>query len=72
VPLLEEAIESAESRDHEDGWYHEELAEEYAAVGRTDDAREQARLAISLLERDVPAFTDDATRASRLRALADA
>jgi tetratricopeptide (TPR) repeat protein len=72
VPLLEEAIESAESRDHEDGWYHEELAEEYAAVGRTDDAREQARLAISLLERDVPAFTDDAARASRLRALADA
>ena len=34
-----------------DGWFHEELAEEYAAAGRLDDARGQARLAIPLLER---------------------
>ena len=67
APLLERALASAASRGHEDGWYHEELAEEYAALGRADEAREQAALAIPLLERDDPSFGD---RRSRLDALA--
>jgi hypothetical protein len=53
-----------------DGWFHEELAEEYAAVGRTGDAREQARLALPLLLDADPALADDAERSRRLRSLA--
>lgn len=71
VPLLERIVESARRRDHEDGWYHEELAEAYAAAGRRAEAGEQARLAIPLLERDDRSFADG-ERASRLRALAAA
>ncbi|HKX47749.1 MAG TPA: tetratricopeptide repeat protein [Gaiellaceae bacterium] len=70
VPLLERALASARARDHEDGWLHEELAEEYAAVGRDGDARAQAALAIPLLERVDPSFAEDAVRAGRLAALA--
>jgi tetratricopeptide (TPR) repeat protein len=70
VPLLERAVESAARRSAPDGWLHEELAEEYAAVGRDDDACAQARLALPLLEVADPAFGDDADRARRLRALA--
>jgi tetratricopeptide (TPR) repeat protein len=70
VPLLERAVASAAQRGHEDGWYHEELAGEYATVGRADDAREQARLAIPLLERDDPSFQEDAQRHGRLADLA--
>jgi tetratricopeptide (TPR) repeat protein len=72
VPLLQRAVASATKRDHVDGWYHEELAEEYAALGRHEDAREQAKLAIPLLERENPSFGDDAERSARLRALRDA
>ena len=68
VPLMEQTVASAEGRDHEDGWYHEELAEAYEAVGRHTDAREQARLAIPLLERDDPSFAE---RRNRLLELAD-
>ena len=46
VPLLEQAVESATRRGAPDGWFHEELAEEYAAVGRRHGRRDQARLAI--------------------------
>jgi tetratricopeptide (TPR) repeat protein len=67
VPRLERALASAGQRGHEDGWFHEELAEEYAVVGRVEDAREQARLAIPLLERDDPGFAE---RRARLEALA--
>jgi tetratricopeptide (TPR) repeat protein len=70
VPLLERALASAERRNHSDGWLHEELAEEYAALGRDDDARAQATLAIPLLERDDPSFAEDAERAGRLAGLA--
>ena len=38
-PLLERALASARARDHEDGWLHEELAEEYAALGRDTEAQ---------------------------------
>jgi tetratricopeptide (TPR) repeat protein len=69
VPLLERAVDSAARRNTPDGWLHEELAEEYAATGRDDEARAQAELALPLLEVADPAFADDADRATRLRAL---
>ena len=43
--LLEQAV----AWDESDGWFHEELAQGYAALGRDDEAREQARLALPLL-----------------------
>ena len=70
IPLLETAVAWTARAGKPDGWFHEELAEEYAAVGRNDDAREQARLAIPLLEADDPSFTDEEERRARLGALA--
>ena len=71
IPLLERATAWAQAEGAPDGWFHEELAEEYAEVGRADEAREQARRAIPLLERDDPSFVDDADRRARLELLAD-
>jgi tetratricopeptide (TPR) repeat protein len=71
IPLLEQAARWAENEGAPDGWFHEELAEEYAGVGRLDDAREQARLAIPLLERDDPSFAEDAHRRRRLAEMAE-
>jgi tetratricopeptide (TPR) repeat protein len=65
---LERAVAWASESGAPDGWFHEELAEDYAALGREADAREQARLALPLLEADDPSF--DGERAERLRALA--
>jgi tetratricopeptide (TPR) repeat protein len=70
IPLLEQAVAWAEGADVPDGWFHEELAEEYDAVGRAADACRQALLAIPLLERDDPSFTREAERAARLASLA--
>lgn len=70
IPLLEGAVAWASANRAPDGWFHEELAEEYAAAGRADEAREQARLAIPLLERDDPSYAQDAERRTRLDALA--
>ena len=70
IPLLEHAVAWAERAAAPDGWFHEELAEDYAAVGRLDDAREQARIAIPLLETADPSFADDADRSARLYAVA--
>ena len=70
IPLLEQAVAWAEGAGELDGWFHEELAEEYAAVGRPADAREHARRAISLLEADDPAFAEDQPRRARLTTLA--
>lgn len=72
IPLLEQSVFWADSAGDPDGWFHEELAEEYAAVGRDHEAREQARLAVALLESADPSFATDADRSSRLRALAEA
>ena len=47
-----------------DGYFHEELAEDYAALGRYADAREQARRALELTSDD-----DDPSRVERLRDL---
>lgn len=70
IPLLEDAVAWTERVDKPDGWFHEELAEEYAALGRAADASEQARLAIPLLERDDPSFPDDVARREGLAVLA--
>lgn len=51
--LLEQAVGWTESVGKADGWFHEELAECYAALGRDDEARVQAALAKSLLD-DTP------------------
>ena len=70
VPLLEQATTWAIESGSPDGWFHEELAEEYAAVGRDDEAREHARLALPLLEEADPSFAEDADRKARLGSLA--
>jgi tetratricopeptide (TPR) repeat protein len=68
--LLEEAVAWTRTVGEPDGWFHEELAEAYAALGREADARQQARLALPLLKVADASFKDDTERASRLRALA--
>ena len=70
VPLLEHAVAWAQREGAPDGWFHEELAEEYAALGRANEAREQARLAVPLLLEADPSFAGDGGRAARLRSLA--
>ena len=51
--LLEQAVAWTESVGRPDGWFHEELAECYAALGRDDEARVQSDLARSLFD-DAP------------------
>ena len=70
IPLLAQAIAWADGESRPDGWFHEELAEEYAAVGRLEDARVQATLALPLLDEADPSFVDDVERSTRLRVLA--
>lgn len=70
IPLLESAVAWAEGEGAPDGWFHEELAEEYAATGREGDARTQARLALPLLLDGDPSFSEDAARVGRLGELA--
>jgi tetratricopeptide (TPR) repeat protein len=69
---LEQAVSWAKARGSPDGWFHEELAEDFAALGRADDAGDQARLALPLLRDADPSFTDGSERDVRLRSLADA
>jgi tetratricopeptide (TPR) repeat protein len=71
IPLLEQAVAWSEREGRPDVWFHEELAEEYAAVGRPEHAREHAQHAISLLEAQDPAFADAAQRRARLASLAE-
>jgi tetratricopeptide (TPR) repeat protein len=70
IPLLEQAVAWAASEGKPDGWFHEELAEEYAAVGRAADAATHARVALPLLEQADPSFAEDAERTARLHRLA--
>jgi tetratricopeptide (TPR) repeat protein len=70
VPLLQQATTWAIESGAPDGWFHEELAEEYAAVGRDDEAHEHARLALPLLLEADPSIAEDAERSVRLRQLA--
>lgn len=50
--LLEQAIAWTGTVGKPDRWFHEELAECYAALGRDDEARFQGALARSLLDDD--------------------
>ena len=70
VPLLEQSVAWAETAGAPDGWFHEELALEYAELGRVGESATQAAAAIPLLERDDPDFATDEDRASHLRSLA--
>ena len=70
VAQLEPAVAWAEDEASPDGWFHEELAESYAALGRSSEAAEQARKALALLPDADPSFEEDGERATRLRVLA--
>ena len=71
VPLLESAVAAAEAESRSDGWLEEELAETFAACGRTSEARGHAVAALALLPEQDPDFELDGERGSRLRELAD-
>ena len=62
---LEQSVAWAAEAGVEDGYFHEELAEDYAALGRVADSSEQARRALALVSPD-----DDPARVDRLRELA--
>jgi tetratricopeptide (TPR) repeat protein len=64
VAALEACLAWAAEAGVEDGYFHEELAEDYAAAGRQAEAREQARRALEL------ASDEDPARLSRLHELA--
>jgi tetratricopeptide (TPR) repeat protein len=66
------AVAWTEQEGAPDGWYHEALAESAAALGREDEARRNAELALELLPDADPSFAGDAERVGRLRALAGA
>jgi tetratricopeptide (TPR) repeat protein len=68
--LLEQAVSWAQSEGEPDGWFHEELAEDYAALGRHGEARKHASLALPLLRKADESFAGDRERADRLRELA--
>jgi tetratricopeptide (TPR) repeat protein len=72
IAQLELAVEWAERGGAPDGWYHEELALTYGDAGRGEEAAEQARLALPLLETDDPSFAEDRARRARLDSLAAA
>jgi tetratricopeptide (TPR) repeat protein len=67
---LEQAVAWSEEVGAPDGWYYEELAEIYAALGRKRDAREHAAKALHLLQSTDRGFEPDGTRARRLRRVA--
>jgi tetratricopeptide (TPR) repeat protein len=68
--LLEQAVSWAETEGSPDGWFHEELAEDYAALGREGEARKQAVRALTLLLEEDESFESDTERVARLRRLA--
>jgi tetratricopeptide (TPR) repeat protein len=65
VEQLVPAVASSEEAGKPDAWFHEELAEDYAAAGRDEDARAQAERALELIEAEA-----EPERAARLRELA--
>jgi tetratricopeptide (TPR) repeat protein len=65
-------IEAAVASDPDDGWFREEFAEVYAALGRHEDAAAHAARALERLPAADPSFESDTTRKSRLQTLATA
>lgn len=68
---LELAVAWTKAVDAPDGWFHEALAESYAALGRASEARENAGLAVPLLLEMDPSFEGDEERARRLLELSE-
>jgi tetratricopeptide (TPR) repeat protein len=64
VAALEQCVAWANDAGVDDSYFHEELAEGYAVLGRRADARDQARRALEL------ASDDDLSRLEHLRDLA--
>ena len=62
--LHEQCVAWAEKAGVDDSYFHEELAEDYAALGRGAEAQEQAREALAVTAED------DSPRVRRLRELA--
>jgi hypothetical protein len=62
---LEQCVAWAAEAGVEDEYFHEELAEDYAALGRYAEAAEQAQRALALISRE-----DEPSRAERLAELA--
>jgi tetratricopeptide (TPR) repeat protein len=62
---LEQCVAWAAGAGVADDYFHEELAETYAALGRSDEAREQAERALAILGEEA-----DPSRGARLRELA--
>ena len=60
VQLAERVVAWSESTGRHDPYFHEELAEDYAALGRPQDAAEQAVRSLEL-------FGSDATPEQRAR-----
>lgn len=71
VPLVEQAAAWAAGEGAPDGWYHEELALEYAQLGRAEEAAEQAGRALPLLREADPDFAEGSEREKALRSLAE-
>ena len=70
LALLEMSVAWAEAEGNPDGWFHEELAESYAALGRSEEAAEHSRRALAILPDADPSFGRDSERGERLRDLA--
>jgi tetratricopeptide (TPR) repeat protein len=66
VPHAESAVAWAESHGSPDGWFHEELAEAYAALDRNEEAARHASRALNLL----PEAEHEPGRVDRLREIA--
>jgi tetratricopeptide (TPR) repeat protein len=67
---LEQAVAWADATGKPDGWFHEELAEDYAALGHAAEAAGHARLALELLPEQDDSFAEDGERRRRLGELA--
>lgn len=70
TPLLERAVEWAETEGTSDGWFHEALASGYADLGRAAEAATHAEKALDLLPEADASFEPDGERAAELRRLA--
>jgi tetratricopeptide (TPR) repeat protein len=68
--LLERATTWADANGTPDGWFHEELAEDYAALERPSEAAEHASIALRLLADQDASLEANPERLERLRRIA--
>ncbi len=69
VPLLEQAVEWSTREGAPDGWFHEELAEDYAAVGRLRRRPRPGAAGDPTARGCDPSFAEDPQRQARVRSL---